>query len=162
MGNHARRSAVAKIVKAAGLGRLYIGTKREAWRAMSAGYLKELERKLSIRPGDLVNDCDGFNHVVRGRRDDGRLTVGMKSVSVVEVSQFEFEDGRWSCGCPTSPDPPETREAIEASTLRYLSTVGEDEWQYHGKRGRDRLEALRRGEHVCDERGILLPEFSDT
>lgn len=59
MGNHAKRAAAARALRASGLGNLYGGgPKMAAWRTLPARSLDELERKARLAvPGTVVNDC---------------------------------------------------------------------------------------------------------
>lgn len=173
MGNHAKRKEVARLLKQQGLGKLYRGNSNVARTMLSKGCLNELLFKLKYKAGDLVNDCDGYNHVLvkwlpekrysenwigHDSRVNGKYKwIGLKGTSVADLDQFEIEEGRWSCGCPYSPDPPRSREDIEKDTLRYLSDPNTD-WHRDSKREAILL-ALQAGQHICDESGILLPEF---
>lgn len=176
MGNRAKRAEISRLLRGTGLGRLYRGNKKVAWCMLNEHWLKSLLFKLRFKKGDLVNDCDGMNHILRswlpGRRSsenwighdtgegDNYEWVGHPGTSVIALDQFEIADNHWSCGCPYSPDPPETREEIEKHTLAYLidPDVIAGGWasEEHCQRQR---EALQAGRHICDERGILLDEF---
>jgi hypothetical protein len=162
MGNRANRVKLAKRLKELGLGKLYSGNKKVAWRRLN---VRQLLRFLQWKPGDVVNDCDGLNHVIVKpiwRRATFSHWYGKPIRGWwFDADQYEFTDGRWSCGCPASPDPPLSREEIETYMQAYVSDakLREQGWTitvYH--------EALRQafaaGEHVCDERGILLPKFA--
>lgn len=157
MGNKAKRREVTKLLKKQGLGKLYTGNKRVAWKYLSSYVLKDLEYKLQFKAGDIVNDCDCFNsRIVKwlGRR------TGPQYGGVVIIDQFEKENGSWSCGCAVSPESPWSRENIEAfhrinkeDRNRLLeqgwwTDTNEKQWQ-----------ALILGEHVVDENGMLYPEY---
>lgn len=158
MGNHAKRSAIAKGLKGRGIGKLYYGNKKVAWTMLGRSWLKELKYKLSYKVGDLVNDCDGLNHIIKSVDSRYRLAVywDHKGCIVLSVDQFKFEDGRYSCGCLTSPDPALSQEEVESKMKAFL-----DYWRYPSPYYQKMREAFAAGKHICDERGILLPEFEN-
>lgn len=165
MANHAKRREAARLLKGRGLGKLYRGNKRNAWQLLRADCLDELIYKLQFRPGQLVNDCDGFNHVIRdvvkpSRRWSKDWLEASSEASVLSIDQFELENGSWSCGCPTSPEPAKTQEAIEKDFARWLEDA--DPQQMSNPVVYERMKkALQEGRHICDEQGKRLPEFRE-
>lgn len=160
MGNHARRVRVARLLKERGLPGLYKGCKFAAYNRISPGDLKEMELNLRWKPGDVVNDCDVFNHVVVGYRYSRGLHGPIGSWTAT-CFQVVFEDGSWSCGCSRSPCPAWTREAIEKIWLK-ISSDKEDleHWSAGYQSYCDAIRVqLESGGHICDERGIQFPEF---
>ena len=104
MGNRALRKQFARELKAAGHHvPLYRGNKRVAWSYYKAPLLRRLLTLLALKPGDVVNDCDGFNHEISSivgvsiRHFRGCRVLGIDG-------QYAFTDGTWSCGCPSGPD----------------------------------------------------------
>lgn len=161
MGNRALRKKVGEAMKAAGFPRRYSygGTKGMRNKYCDARYLKELLYMLSLKPGTLVNDCDAFNH--RVRKPLGYFYHWDKGFHKFVLDQLEFEDGRWSCGCPGGPGPALTREQIEKYLLLTDDEVEDSKksgwWSGKSQAMQDTLKA---GQHVCDENGIKLPEFN--
>lgn len=174
MGNHALRKQAAQLIKERGIQSKLYKNKKAARKLLNASRLREIIRKLSVKPGDLVGDCDGTNHIIkdyyaREHMGDDTFKVQMKiwhynkkaSGYFFEVPQYVFEDERYSCGCSDSPDSPYSREEIEANLLSYT----EEEialWREQGwwKESDDkRREHLLSGGHIVDERGIRIPAW---
>lgn len=163
MGNAAKRRQIGKLLKEHKFGPLYKGNKKVAWTSLRGSILNSLLHKLKFKPGDIVNDCDVFNHkIIKWLPEKfkfGRWSKGDRLITgwIFNVDQFEKENGTWSCGCPYSPDPPQTREQIEKYMLAWRSDEksdwNKDEW--HLKI----YAALKNNQYICDENGILLPEF---
>lgn len=150
MGNHKLRIQAAAALKAAGIkGKLYTSPKRRAFKHMPADVLRTLIRKVSFHPGDLVNDCDGFNHRVVGYRPY-RNWAG-----IMTVDQLEFENNHLSCGCPAGPDTAWTVDEIikfhtlTAEDIAYNKKLGW--WSTKSQTLQDRINA---GEPITDEYGI--------
>jgi hypothetical protein len=169
-----RRQLAAKI-KSLGLqSKLYRGSKFLFYRRHNGRRMRELLEQLEMStPGMLVEDCDYFNHVVQGfrpgetfQRHNRAWYDHVQHGYFFEFNQVVFEDGRWSCGC-NAPGlrPPNTREEIERRYLEHFD--GKDietdidsftEKPYDGLT-KSRVQTLLGGGHICDDRGILLPEF---
>lgn len=166
MGNRAKRVKLAKALKEHGFGRLYTGNKRVAWGMLWANHMDELLLKLRFKKGDVANDCDGLNHRVVEwlveRREFHHWREGVHKGWVFSMSQFIREDGCYSCGCPSGPEPAKTREEIESYFLEVTDEHIEDlkRQKWWTELAERRLQALRRGEHVCDEQGTILQEYS--
>jgi len=87
--------------------------------------------------------------------------------TVFDISNFEKHDGSLGCGCPNGPEPMASREEIEADMKTWMaeqdiSQPGWDNGEYNKSAGEyyKRLRtALAQGRSVCDEDGIILPEF---
>lgn len=158
MGNAAKRRELGKLAKARGLGRLYRGNRRVAVKFFDAHTMAELWFKLQFKSGDLVHDCDGFNHEFLEWVGTTRWDYG--TCSILFLEQAKFTDGKLSCGCPGSPSKQMTREEIEAYMKAYYSDLALQEggWTLDERSVKFR-QALNSGQHVCDERGIVLPEF---
>lgn len=162
MGNRALRKKTGEAMKAAGLSRkfCYGGTKVQRNKYCGAKYMHELMYMLSLQPGTVVNDCDAFNHRVKGHR--GYFQRWDRNFYKFVLDQLEFEDGRWSCGCSGGPGPALTREQIEA----YMKAGFTEEAIANSKRdgwwtvnSQKMADAINEGRHICDEHGIKLPEF---
>lgn len=130
-----------------------------------------------IKSKTLVHDCDGFNHEVLGllkvggvmsREDIGEINAMKKdrwgfSFFASEIPQLLFTDGTFSCGCSAGVTAPRTREQIES----YFGELDEAQIADLKKNGwwsplaQFRFNAIKAGDHICDERGIVLDEFSE-
>ena len=159
MGNRALRKKVGEALKAAGYSsKLYHGRKYPK-KVLGAEDLRHILYMLSFKPGDIVNDCDGFNHKVTGHKIYYMRWTG--NLSILCVDRLTFEDGGWSCGCPSGPEPAYTREQVEQyfhdMTPEYIEHQKHLGWwsEYSQKM----YDAIKRGDHICDENGIILPEY---
>lgn len=138
---------------------------------------RQIIRQLSFNPGDLVYDCDGFNHVICGLveeyesgdgicrfwNDSGknfRKLYNVDGLSIPHIPQFVFSDGTYSCRCSLGLCPPKTREEIEARVLSSLEKNLKLGCSFVAYKS-ERYQALTNGEHICDENGILLYEFRE-
>lgn len=172
MSSRKLRRQAAELIKKHGLGKLYYGRGRIARNELRSYKLREIIQKLSYKPGDLVQDCDGFNHNIVKFICHYSIITSYKSLNkersrhtktwvINDVDQFEKEDGTWSCGCNISPDDPWTREEVEAYHLltdEQIKTYKEGGWSWTDL-DQKRQDILKAGGHICDEEGRLLPEF---
>jgi len=153
--------------------KLYRGSKFQFYRRFSSRWIRELLDKLELcTPGTVVEDCDYFNHVVKGFRPDetfqhsNRAWYGRGRGYFFDFDQVEFEDGRWSCGCPASPCPPSTREDIEQGYLTWCrekdveNAIDSFTKKPYPEVVRRRYRTLVVGGHIVDARGVMLPEFA--
>lgn len=161
MGNRALRKKAGKAMKTAGFSKkFYHGNKKQSLRYFNARYLKQLIYLLSIKPGTIVNDCDGFNHIVKN--STFYWSRRCRDLLVFIIDQFEFQDGRLSCGCPGGPWPKLTREEIEQNTKEGFSDEKVTESKEKGwwtVNSQKMYDALKEGRHICNKNGIKLPEF---
>jgi hypothetical protein len=162
MGNKAKRRQLAQALKAHGFSsKLYRGNKRIAWRYLRGAQVDTMLRKLNFKSGTIVHDCIGYNERIAKwipERIDFARWLGCSSGGYVfGLDQFQAESGYWSCGCSGGPTPAEPREKIEKEMRDYLHSEQMASWlSALDLKTRD---ALDRGEHVCDENGILLDEY---
>ena len=143
-------------------------------RVTRLAYLKIVPKKhqerikwaLSLKLGDLINDCSGFNRHVKTITPD-RWKTG-QGWFIQDIDFLTLEGGCCSllhCGVTG----PKTREYIEKNYLEFLncwlvSEKGAKQW-YGGldnskyKEEIDKLmrtwEDLKAGKHICDEFGVL-------
>lgn len=159
MGNAAKRRELAKLAKTRGLGRLYRGNRRVAVKFFNAHTMAELHFKLQFKTGDIVHDCDGFNHEFLFWDYPTRWIRGASSMLFVE--QAKFADGKLSCGCPYGPSAPMKQSEIEAYMKAYYNdpALEKNGW-LSNETCIKRRNALNNNEHICDERGFLLEEFA--
>jgi len=157
MGNRALRKRAGQLLKQAGHGkRLWRGSKRRGRSHFNARHTRHVIERLERKPGDLVNDCDGFNHVIKdyiiwwGEWDTNFL--------VVNVDQYAFEDGRWSCGCPYGPV-----DAWTVDQIRNFHDLSDETIESHREGGwwteknQKLIDRIRSGDPITDERGVKLP-----
>lgn len=69
----------------------------------------------SLKPGDIMDDCDGFNHVIQ-RIVLRKRTYCSMAYHVIKYATY-LQDGqeRWFCGCGTNLARPYTQEEIWSS-----------------------------------------------
>lgn len=166
MGNRALRKQAAKLMKEKGIGKLYYGNKNVSHRTLSAADLRRMIFLLSLKPGDLVNDCDAFNHRFAKYVDAGysrcfsRYSRTKSYTRTWWCDQVEFEDGGWSCGCPASPCEPYTVAQIEnfhAPNTEAEAMAKEGGWWTEADEAKKA--ALLSGQPITDEHGIILEQF---
>lgn len=161
MGNRKLRKEVAKAIREypypLGCRKLYVGRKFAAFRwGLHAWRLRELLKLLSFKPGDLINDCDGFNHrVVKPLPSYAGGKYGGKGGEFT-LSQFEMENGCYSCHAV----PPWTVERIvkyhrEVWTQDEIDKYKSGGWEFTGHLQKLR-DILDRGEPICDSDGLPL------
>lgn len=160
MGNHKLRKQLSAELNKRGL-KLYSGNKREAYRFYSASEMRQMLYLLSLNPGDIVHDCDGFNHKLKTVPTfDFTNHYSFRNTYIVKVDthSIEFEDGRLCCGCPYSPTPPEPPENIEAFFKAFYSGENYESMKEQGWfQSESNLKLKRKidcGEPICDEFGM--------
>jgi hypothetical protein len=106
------------------------------------------EEILKVKVGDLVHDCDGFNHRVksieffkfhidsktetcsnRACKDNDEKNIDKTGIKprgksrwyISDVEAIKAEDGNCFCGCHAFPEKPRTREDIETEILHWDS-----------------------------------------
>lgn len=177
MGNRANRKKAQEYLSAWGFkGRLWTG--KMSW-AQKNDIAATVITTFRFRPGDMVNDCDAFNHriIALSGREGGlhamdtsdknaiealrcHHTLGV-SIALWSIPQYLFEDGRLSCGCPAGCETALTRKEIEeyflSITDEYIAEQKRLGWW--NEASQKKVDAVRAGHHICDEQGICLPEF---
>lgn len=180
MGNRANRKLAMERLKQWGFkGRLWTGPRdwnNKNWAA------RDVLAALPDINLTIIYDCDGFNHRVlglAGHTSKGQFRRPLTKEQIAEINlmskssfshgfvvdgnkipQLLLENDRFACGCG-GIEPPHTRKQIEESFL----AISEEAIKSHKTQGwwnnlaQFRLNALRNGEHICDEEGLLLPEF---
>ena len=151
MGNHALRRQTSMALRAAGLPhKLYRGKSRVAWKYLHAKTLRNMIKEADRRVGDLINDCDGFNHRIT------KVNVSYGWNGVLMFNAYNLEDKHQSCGCSGRSDDSKTVEQIVAFfnvTDQQVVEMG-DWWTENDQRLLDKIKA---GEPICDKDGIKLP-----
>lgn len=125
---------------------------------------------LRLQSGDLVNDCTGFNRVVREVEPEClRSTRGW----AIYDALFTLEPHGGSCSLiHCGVEPALSREHLETEWVARYDAEAHRRWalQWYGdetsadyKTEADliqrRLDAVKGGGHFLDERGIRLPGF---
>jgi hypothetical protein len=78
----------------------------------------------------------------------------------LQLPRVSYVDGSLSCGCSASPGCPETREEIEGGTLEHYKNNPEEFQQLDENSRSFKIYCwLKAGGHICDEDGIMLPEW---
>lgn len=159
MGNRALRRQLSEMIGV----RIYTGfSKIAALEYFPARKLRRLLVLASVRPGDLVQDCDGFNHRVTKVNlvwDNGSWKERNVKGRYLSDIQFEFEDGHVPCGCGADRTPSSVAE-IEEFWSEWIP------YQRHNGFGwadgpfyDEILRRLSSKESICDKDGIMLPEL---
>jgi len=153
VGNRALRKQAAALIKLRGLSSKLYRNKRVAFDRQNARDLKDIIKRLSIAPGDWINDCDGWNAQIAGyvhdRKPHATYYFGRGSGYVFDTGQFELSDNSWSCSCGIV-DPPLSRDKIEAWLLEWYKNNPQE------PKSAKILEYFEAGGHVCDEKGVKL------
>jgi len=121
-------------------------------------YEKYIARWLTLTPGDLVHDCDGFNHRIVeittfwgtyrpiGRKGKGKFLC---DVSIV------VEDDNYACSCGWGAGKtPGTKAEIEAYWRMPTTPLG---WENLDNARAHYKAILDRGDELVDADGCLLP-----
>lgn len=158
MGNSSLRRQASQALKKAGAPKLWVkpqfGKKYGDILRTRSNNLRDIIHLAGLKPGDIVFDCDGFNHRIKSFKWK-RLWHGQ-----IWADRMEFEDGTWSCGCMV-PEKAHTPKQINAEWLEMLEDpefcfdMNED----LSKNYQLRKEALLAGKSLCDLQGFVLPEF---
>lgn len=152
MGNRKLRQEASKALKELGYGRLYpSGKKRQAHR-LRAHTLKRIIFLANLRKGDVVNDCDGFNHILA---EDPQVFETWNGLP--EFEQLLFDDGKLSCGCPYGPDEPWTPEQImQFHHLKDDQIAEQKRLGWWSDKDQALIDRIRQGLPITDEDGIKL------
>lgn len=145
-------------------------------RYMSKHSQKRIRWALSLGPGDLINDCTGFNVVIR------KVTADICPYNNGwYICGVDFETEPFGGGCSLmhcGVEAPLPRDAMEKYHLEWTAEYmkgnepgtmaywfgGRDteDFKKAEKRYISMMEAVQNGGHFLDERGVLLPEFHRT
>lgn len=137
---------------------------------------KRIRWAMNLQPGDLINDCTGFNVVIRNVT--GLIHRVNRGWFIYDVD-FDIEPFGGSCSLMhCGVEAPLPRDAIEKYhlewTAEYMKGDGPGTMSYwfggrdtedfkkSEKRYLSMLEAVQGGGHFLDDRGVLLPEFHRT
>lgn len=132
MGNRALRTAAKAVLKAAKQ------PYKNRLRSLSSFHLKRTISDWSVKPGDIIHDCDCFNHRVKS----------LKSQYPYLYPEIYFEDGGTRCPCSEVMTAAST-EQISAYWNNWAS-LPDNEWFINYQVW------VRLGKRVCDENGFCL------
>lgn len=144
--------------------KLYKHVSRFHFRKHVCGYReKRIRWALSLKPGDLVNDCTGFNRVVASTRPEIVNYHNGWFICDVDITLAPYGAvcPMFSCGVV----PPRHRNILEEEWLSdveyWVFGEGADSISNDEQKNqlRKRVDILKSGGHILDERGVLLPEF---
>jgi hypothetical protein len=136
----------------------------------SIGYQLRKRGKLiaTLDIGDLINDCSGFNGTIIEIDPMYRRVAGGDVLVDVDLTTSNTGCSLTSCGV-TEEQP---REVVEANHLSFLENWffgepgkvwfgGLDNPEHKDKidRAKRKLDILKSGGHITDERGRILKEF---
>jgi len=132
---------------------------------------KRIQWALSLDSGAIVNDCSGFNRIVKDIEIRVR-NFGAAGGWIIWDVDFTMENGGGCSLRHCGVAPPRSRDEIEKQHLNFLNywvTEGAASWYNLGDsdlRERysklvEKLEMLKAGKHICDERGLILDGVLD-
>ncbi len=149
-----KATKLKKILKARGLGNY-------STRAIKNLSSKKIDRylwALSLKKGDVIYDCDGFNHRIREEWFECWHQYYDHSPCLQII--FQTEEGYQTCGCSYGPYPAQPVQQVIKDKLYPQKLI--DEWKKHGwwnKHYQKRRDAIKNGEPIVDSEGILLSSF---
>ncbi len=138
-------------------------------RHVSTKAAQAIKWALTLNPGDLINDCTGYNVVVRDVEPEIVQTGRGWYIYDVLFSTEPFGGNCSLRNCGVVP--PMSREQIEKEHLSYMEWYINSgklaKWHKNDEAGYQKsyqtmmakIELLKSGGHICDERGIILEEF---
>lgn len=161
MGNRQNRKLAGQLLKKWNIPKNFVETYQTypKTKYSSSDVIARINKVLKYDLGDIVTDCDGFNHMIIG------LLSGYEKMYPIiwhpstspfpnRIISFVYSDGFTSCGCRQSLlGPPRSKKAIENEFLsddkRYLSTrLTGIMMKYH-----------KQGISALDENGMLTQEI---
>jgi hypothetical protein len=106
----------------------------------------------NLRKGDIVNDCDGFNHRLG---EDPKVFTAWHGLP--EFEQLVFDDGKWSCGCPYGPDKAWTPEQIiQFHNCNDEHIERQKQLGWWSDRSQALVDRIRQGLPITNDDGIKL------
>jgi hypothetical protein len=148
--------------------------------------MEYLRWALTLKPGDLINDCSSFNVVIKKIyiekfhipksyiKEWNKVPFHTRNGWYIGNIDFTNEIGGhcslMSCGV----EKPKSREVIEADCIlnikEYFKEGGQAE-HWYGKdterfklaleKGMRKIYILESGAHICDERGVFLEKYRE-
>ena len=152
MGKHQLRKQASEALGR----RLYKG--KEGQGTFSAEYLRTLIKEARLRVGDIVHDCDGFNHRIAKKT---LVTDQAHGFAWVRYIEFEKENGDGFCGCcSVANNPAVPWEDVEGFMRAWYNAPDMVDWVEGDPCSVKRKEAMNAGLRITDDAGLLLPEYS--
>jgi len=137
--------------------KLYNCTKRLAKKYGVFRRNNKLSLARNLKPGSIINTCTGGNSVIQDICPVFR-NIGSRSwvVTDFDITTTDGNDHSWYHCC----GPAQTQQEIEDYFREWNCEEGhkiidEYRWDYMTKM----FEALNNGKHICDDNGIIYPEF---
>ncbi len=146
--------------------KLYRGKKRLCMRHIPSMDREILRWALSVKPGDYIGTCFGYNskvtEIVPMWRNEGKYYRNKKNKNwFLEEVRFTDTKGRWHF-CPGGgcAFPPETPKFITEYFLNYYKDFlnNPSDWE-DPVRAQKIVSAIEGGIPIVNEFGELLPEF---
>jgi hypothetical protein len=142
--------------------KLYKGIKKRLYKKIVKGGIRFNKKEIFvIKEGDLLHDCDAFNHRVKSIEFFKSYTRRGWFLCDYEAIK---DDGNAFCGCNAFPEKPHSRKEIEAYILEWDSEEMKEQREIAQKSENwEKMEmwlsVLRKGGHICNKEGVLLEEF---
>jgi hypothetical protein len=166
MGNRALRKKLAEVF---GSRTIYTGHKLASFKVLPANRLRRLIIDASVKPGDVIHDCTGFNRRVievkpewapvsyhsRGRPEGPRYIDGefLRGIEII------FEGGNPRCEC-SSVEFAKSVADIEKWWFEWIQGMWASEHGWADSEFcKEVFRRLKAGEKICDEHGLCLPEL---
>lgn len=117
---------------------------------------KRIRWALSLKPGDLINDCSAFNVIIRTIEPD--IWVSWRNGWFIYDINFTTEPFGGTCSLrKCGVTKPLTPAQIEERLRIFYNNWGEPHGGWRFKTEQDIVwERLSKGLPICDERGIKL------
>ena len=137
-------------------------------------YRRIISRKLEVRlrwalklvPGDIINDCSGFNKVLKEIFPIYRESKRGWAITGVDFTTEPYNGGCSLFHCGVEPEVPrdvlenhyESNSFSDDSIRKWYGedTTTADKWIALKNK---RINVVKSGGHFLDEHGVLLPEF---
>lgn len=138
-------------------------------KAVSSHVAKRIKWALSLKPGDIINDCTGFNVKIIEVQPEVWQTGRGWYISNVDFKVTPFGGICSLIHCGIVPEI--SREKVEADWLvhteNYINSgalarwYGSDVDAYNEalKGMQKRIDVLKSGGHITNERGMILQEY---
>lgn len=141
-----------------------------AKRMLRTRYRKLVQWGLTLKPGDLINDCSAFN--VRIIEIDQDIIYYHNGWVIVDISFMTTPYGGRCSLINCGVEPAKPRDVLEQEHLKwiksYISTGALARW-YGGENTEEykinldrymkEIDTLESGNHITNERGMILKEF---
>lgn len=143
--------------------KLYKGS-RSSWRKYVPKWKeRRLKELLARRSGDLIQDCDGFNHYVTAVVPEYEYFPGGNKHWYVDEILLYIDDGnRVACTCPASKEPASKEEIEEYIRKFYQDEELQDsliEGGWLQKQARNKILGYLKKHDVANPDGTIKEDF---